>query len=232
MSFKNTLRELAVYSQYKQVIAGCTLFKGIPHELHADALKFLKARCKTCQKDELIIRIGDEFKYGILPLSGSLEGSFFNENFDKVNMDHFTAGTLIGESLALAGTQSSPIQLRAITDCTLLLLDFHPLYDTRAIKHSYQLKISVNLISQLSMQNVFLNSKIQILSQKSLRDRVKIYLESLPKQPDGSVAVPFTKTALAEFMCVNRSALSRELGRMESEGLITPTENGYILNKK
>ena len=56
-----------------------------------------------------------------------------------------------------------------------------------------------------------------------------IYLESLPRRKDGSVKIPFNKTALAEFMGVNRSALSREMGRMEDEGLLKAVDDGYIL---
>ena len=66
----------------------------------------------------------------------------------------------------------------------------------------------------------FLNQKVRILSQKSLRDRILIYLGTLPKDKNGFVKIPFTQTALAEYLGVNRSALSRELGRMQNEGLL------------
>ena len=65
-----------------------------------------------------------------------------------------------------------------------------------------------------------LNQKVRILSQKSQRDRILIYLGTLPKDKNDFVKIPFTKTALAEYLGVNRSALSRELGRMQNEGLL------------
>lgn len=223
------MNELHIFSEYKYIIAACPLFKDIPQELLIDSLMFLKAQFKTYKKDDHIVMLGDPFRYGILLLDGSLEGSFINENYDKINMNHFSEGALIGESLACAQIQCSPIQLRAITDVTVLLFDFTVLYDTDSVRHTYQLKLSVNLIQALSKQNVFLSTKIRILSQKALRDKVIVYLESLPKRRDGSVKVPFTQTALAEFMGVNRSALSRELGRMEDEGLLKTVADGYIL---
>ncbi len=61
----------------------------------------------------------------------------------------------------------------------------------------------------------------RILSQKSLRDRILVYLGTLPKDKNGFVKIPFTQTALAEHLGVNRSALSRELGRMQKEELLT-----------
>ena len=223
------MNEQQLFSEYKYIIAACPLFKDIPQELLTDSLAFLKAQFKTYKKGDHIVMLGEPFRYGILLLDGSLEGSFINENYDKINMNHFSEGALIGESLACAEIKCSPIQLRAMTEVKVLLLDFMVLYDTEAVKHTYQLKLSVNLIKALSKQNVFISTKIRIFGQKALRDKVIVYLESLPKRKDGSVKIPFTQTALAEFMGVNRSALSRELGRMEDEGLLKSVSDGYIL---
>ena len=223
------MKEQTIFGKYQDLIADCALFKGIKPELLPDLLQFLQTQFKTYRKDDYLITLGDPFRYGILLLDGSLEGSFINENYDKINMNHFAAGTLIGESLACAQIQCSPIQLRAMTDVSVLLFDFTVLYDTEAVKHTYQLRLSVNLVQALSKQNVFLSTKIRIFGQKALRDKIIIYLESLPRRKDGSVKVPFTQTALAEFMGVNRSALSRELGRMEDEGLLRSVGDGYLL---
>ena len=223
------MKEYTAFSKYKEIISSCPLFKDISQELLPDSLKFMKAQLKSYRKDDYIITLGEPFRYGILLLDGNLEGSFINENYDKINMNHFTAGALMGESFACAQVQCSPVQLRAMTEVKLLLLDFTILYDSEAVKHTYQLKLSVNLIQALSKQNVFLSTKIRILGQKALRDKVIIYLESLPRRKDGSVKIPFNKTALAEFMGVNRSALSREMGRMEDEGLLKAVDDGYIL---
>ena len=65
-----------------------------------------------------------------------------------------------------------------------------------------------------------MNQKVRILSQKGLRDRILFYLDTLPKDKNGFVKIPFTRTALAEYLGVNRSALSREIGRMQNENLL------------
>ena len=80
--------------------------------------------------------------------------------------------------------------------------------------------LAENLIKSLARKNLILNQKVRILSQKSLRDRILIYLGTLPKDKNGFVKIPFTQTALAEYLGVNRSALSRELGRMQNEKLL------------
>lgn len=223
------MREIELFVRYKPILCGCTLFEDVHPELLPDALKFLRAQYRTCQRGESLVRLGEPFRYGVLLLSGTLEGSFITENYSKINMNHFSAGALIGESFACAQLTHSPVQLRAMTGCAVLLLDFSVLYDTGAVRHTYQLKISLNLMKALAAQNVALGNKIRIFSQKSLRDKVILFLESLPKRADGSVKLPFTRTAMAEYMGVNRSALSRELGRMEDAGLLQSVEDGYKL---
>ena len=83
--------------------------------------------------------------------------------------------------------------------------------------------------SPFSLQNVFLNLKIRIHTQKSIRDKVLIYLYSLPAGPDGWKTVPFSQTALAEFLGVNRSALARELTKMKADGVLKTDRRRFLL---
>ena len=223
------MRELEELTIFKAVLQKSKLFSDIPTELYPDTLKFLKAQLRRYKKDEYLLHIGQPFKYGFLILQGSIEGSFITENFDKINMAHFESGCLIGESLACSREESSPIQLRAMTDITVLLLDFTVLYNTDHVKHSYQLKLSLNLIKLLSRQNVLLSGRIRILGQRTIRDRILMYLKTLPKDSSGTVKLPFTKTAFAEYLGVNRSALSREMSNMERDGIIERRGKKYIL---
>ena len=152
-------------------------------------------------------------------LEGIIEGSFQNEAFDKISMNQFGAGESFGESMACAEIGISPMHIRAVTDCRLLFLDFTVLYDTSR-EYEYSMILATNLLRSFANKNVFLNRKVRILSQKGLRDRILVYLHSLPGSSEGIVHIPFSQTAMAEFLGVNRSALSRELGRMQSEGVL------------
>ena len=53
---------------------------------------------------------------------------------------------------------------------------------------------------------MFFNSKIRILSQKKLRDKLKIYLQTLEIAPDGTVCLPYTRRELSEYLYADRSA--------------------------
>ena len=67
---------------------------------------------------------------------------------------------------------------------------------------------------------LFLNQKMRILAQNRLRNRIKLYLQMLPAKPGGELHLDMGRGELADYLCVDRSALSRELGRMQKEGIL------------
>lgn len=204
---------------YIYSIRKCYLFDGIEDEQLADAIKLLNGRIKKVRKDEFIVKLGGKMIGAGLLLKGKLESSFQNENFEQITMHAFSNGYLFGEALVINGAKNSPVQVRAVADSIVLFIDLESIY-TVADNSTIRAILAENLIKSLAKKNLILNQKVRILSQKSLRDRVFIYLAALPKNKDGYVTVPFNQTTLAEYLGVNRSALSRELGRMKNEGLL------------
>lgn len=204
---------------YTQSLKNCGIFFGIPEESYSDALKYLHSFRRTFRKGEFIMHIGDKFKYAGLVLDGVIECSYQDSDYNKFNMNHFSAGELFGESIACADIDASPMQVFAVTDCVIMFLDFRVLHN--AVRGcEYQMRLAGNLMRILSAKNIFLNQKVRILSCKDLRGRITGYLHTLTQDNEGTITLPFSKTALAEFLCVNRTALSRELSRMLQEGLI------------
>lgn len=204
---------------YLYSIRRCYLFDGIGDEQISDAIKLLNGRIKKIKKDSFIVKLGGKMTSAGLLLKGRIESSFQNENFDQITMHTFSDGYLFGEALVINGAKNSPVQVRTVEDSIILLIDLEMIY-TVADSSPIRTLLAENLIKSLAKKNLILNQKVRILSQKSLRDRVYIYLASLPKDKNGYVKIPFTQTALAEYLGVNRSALSRELGRMQNEGLL------------
>ena len=143
-------------------------------------------------------------------------------------MNHFSKGDLFGESMACAEVNQSPMQISAVTNCVILFLDYKILYNTN-MKSDFQNLLSANLIRNFSRQNFFLNQKVRILSQKNLRQKILFYLHSLKADEKGVRKLPFSKTAMAEFLCVNRTALSRELSHMVREKILIMNGRNFII---
>lgn len=209
---------------YLSSIRKCYLFDGIEDEQLTEAIMLLNGRIRKIQKDEFIVRLGDELQSAGLLLKGRIESSFQNESFDQITMHRFGGGYLFGEALVINDTKISPVQVRAVEECTILFIDLKTIYLSEETS-PLCLKLAGNLIKSLAKKNLILNQKVRILSQKGLRDRIIIYLSTLPKDKEGFVTIPFTQTALAEHLGVNRSALSREFGRMQDEGILVIDKN-------
>ena len=205
--------------EYLYSIRKCYLFDNIPDEQLADAIKLMNGRIKKIEKDDFIVQLGGELPSAGLLLKGRIESSFQNENFDQITMHSFGGGYLFGEALVINNAKNSPVQVRAVEDCIVLFIDLKVIYHSD-IQSPLRVILTENLIKSLARKNLILNQKVRILSRKSLRERILFYLGTLPKDKNGWVKIPFNKTVLAEYLGVNRSALSRELGRMQDEEIL------------
>ena len=212
--------------KYLDVLMECRLFDGISDI--GGALRYLRARQRVFRRGESILNIGDRFSHSGIVLDGEIECSYQDEAFNKYNMNHFGRGELFGEAMACAGVVSSPMQVVAVTDCKVMFLDFSVLCGPA--KYEHHATLCGNLLRILANKNLFLNRKVQLLSTKNLRDRITAYLHTLTPS-DGVLTLPFSKTALAEFLCVNRTALSRELSRMQSDGLLSMNGRKIIVSR-
>lgn len=205
--------------EYLYSIRKCYLFDGIKDEQLTEAIKLLNGRIRKVEKDDFIVQLGGVLRNAGLLLKGKIESSFQNENYDQITMHTFGGGYLFGEAIVINSAKNSPVQVRAVEDSIVLFIDLSAIYQSE-IASPLRTILAENLIKSLARKNLILNQKVRILSQKSLRDRILIYLGTLPKDKNGFVKIPFTQTALAEHLGVNRSALSRELGRIQNEGLL------------
>ena len=202
------------------ILAGCELFQDIAEAELPDALRWLNATEKTYQKGEMVFMIGDTMTHAGIVLEGTVSVSFLDESDNSVNMNVFSQGNLFGESLAYLGGNKSPVQMEASSKCRIAFFDFKAVMSAKEYAQGYQATLTANLLRDFARQNFFLNRKLRIMSQKRLRDRVKVYLRGQGVAPDGLICVPFSRSEWAEFMGVNRSALSRELSNMQSEGIL------------
>lgn len=202
----------------RAIAAGSLLFDGFDSEELESAFDLLRARRGHFPKGSFLQRIGEPFSYFGIVLSGEVECSFHNEDFGQIGMNRFTAGETYGASLACAGVDASPMQVVALSDADVLLLDFSSIgYSSGG---PVEARLALNMVRVLSRRNLHLNRKVRIFGQSSMRDRLAVYLAECETDDQGFAIVPYSQTGLARFLGVNRSALSREMGRMRDEGIL------------
>ncbi len=225
------MKRVTDLTKYEAVLSRLELLEGVPASLRPQVFAFLCAEARRYRKGELIRRIGEPFpSFGVV-LEGEVEVSFVGDRFDKITIDRFRPERSFGEALSCAGTRESPIQLEAVSACTVLFLNPEMILSEEPCRCLWRRRLSVNLIRILAKQNVFSNLKLRLANQKGLRARILLYLATLPKDQTGAIQIPFSQTTLAEFLGVNRSALAREFSRMKQEGLIETSNRGKTIRQ-
>lgn len=203
---------------HRHLLRTCPLFAGVADDELDAALALLRAHTRSFKRGETLVSAGAPVASAGLVLEGEIEGSFVSEKFTQVDLERFSTGALFGEAIACLGG-TSPIELRAAEASVVLLLDVAALVK-KPQTSAPGTRLLANLALSLARKDAFLNMKVRVLSQRGLRDRILVYLQNLPAEKDGWVTLPFTRTELARYLSANRSALSRELGRMADEGIV------------
>ena len=212
---------MEIDTELERVLARSSIFDEIPRDKYENVLRCLCAGIKGFRKDENILNIGEYSHMSGIVIRGRVELSFFDENGNQISVNHIGPGEVFGAERACCGWAPSPIRLCAVTDCSLLFLDFSVLLRVENTGCPYRARVTANLLRDFARQTQFLNLKLRILAQKRLRDKLKVYLQTLRPAEDGSILLPFNRRELAEFLYVDRSALSRELSHMQEEGILT-----------
>lgn len=199
----------------------CPLFEGIPKEKYPNVLTCLQGEARAVSKDQVLLRMGERQSRPGVVMWGTLRISLYSEDGNLLTIERLDAGMVFGESLVCSMAEDSPIQIDAITDGEVLYLDFDPLLLQQENACPFRTRVTANLLREMGREALFLNRKMRILAQNRLRNRIKLYLQSLPATSDGVIRLEMGRGELAEYLCVDRSALSRELGRMQKDGILT-----------
>jgi len=207
---------------HKKTLQKAVLFQGMNDEEYVNLLNCLSPQVKHFSKNEVLLLAGDSvFHFGIV-LSGIAHAHMEHIDGSKTIMSTLTPMKVFGEVLASTETHKSPVTIHAMTDITAAFIEYKKVYSlcaTACLAHRVFLQ---NMLKVLGDRCFYLFDRINILREKTLRSKIMAYLFILSDSGAyGTVTIPFTKTVLADYLLANRSALSKELKKMEHDGLIT-----------
>lgn len=215
------INDITMLETYNAHLKKSCLFRGIPEDKYHNVLSCLQANISEYKTGTSLVNAGDcDFRAGIL-LEGRLEEFIYDENANPAAIRHLQSGDVFGAELACGDSLASQFYLDATVDSKVLLLDFKTLLSESTLSCPYRMQITANLLQEMANQIAFFNTKVRILSQKKLRDKIKVYLQTQKISDEGVIHLPYNRTKLAEFLYVDRSALSRELCRMQAEGVLS-----------
>ncbi len=206
------------------------LFGGIEENEIEEVLLLLSAVKKEFGKNEYIFRAGERVTSVALLLDGSvhIQREDYWGNLSILNK--IFRGEVFGEAYALPGSGAILNNAVATEISTVLFLDFNRIFDVNPSEYVFSQKLIQNFFELLAEKNRVLAQKLAHMSQRTTREKLLSYLsEQSIKSGSSSFDIPFTRQQLADFLSVDRSAMSNELCRMRDDGLICFNKNRFTL---
>lgn len=217
--------------QYEQ-LSDMIMFRGIEKENIRLLLDCLGSYPKHYTKGEYITYEQDVMKNVGLVLSGSVHMIKEDVWGTKTIMTRMTRGYLFGESFACGSDPTSIVTFYAADHTEVLWMPFERVMGTCCNSCAFHRKIIENMVVMLSNKNQALMEKLEVVSKRTLREKILSYLSQEAQRQGGKYfEIPLGRIELADYLCTDRSALSRELSKMRQEGLIDYDKNWFRLHE-
>lgn len=212
------------------VLRECPLFDQIEDESLNEMLGCLGAKEISYQKGATVLAEGEEAKYLGIVLKGSVQLVRVDYYGNRSILTNIEPPNLFGEAFACAGLKSLPVDVVAAEDTDILLLD--ALLVARPCKNacSFHCQTVLNLLHTVAKKNLVLHRKIEITSKRSTREKLMTYLLLQAKKVQSSTfTIPFDRQELADYLGVERSGLSAEIGKLRNEKVLECRRSTFTL---
>lgn len=207
--------------------AACPLFRGMDPEEIASALARFQARVAQYEKGAVILHAGDKTTSLALVLDGSVTIQSDDLWGNRTILTMIGAGGLFAETYALLH-ETLLVDAVANTRSEILFLDITNLREILESENPWSAKFLSNLLTIAARKNLTLASRSFDTAAKTIRGRVMSYLNGIAlKEHARSFTILFDRQQLADYLNVERTALSKELGKMRREGLIDFHKNHF-----
>lgn len=208
------------------------LFRGISEKELKGVLSCLGANNKNYRKGEFIFLAGEKISSIGLIIEGKVQVIKEDLFGNRTILTEVARGNLFGESFPFAEEEKLPVSVMAVMDCEILFIDYKKMITTCSSACRFHTKLIENMLYILARKNLILNEKIQIMSKRTTREKLLSYLQSQAmKVGSASFTISFNRQELADYLCVDRSAMSNELSKLQEEGQIKFQKNQFHLYK-
>jgi len=206
------------------------LFRGMTEPEIIKALQALEAHEIRYEKGETLLIAGTITERMGLVLEGSVTIESNDAWGNRTIISHVGKGQVFAETYALMENEPMLVDVTASEDCRILFLRSGRIQSLNSSLESWALKYITNLLTISMHKNLILSGRSFHTAPKTIRGRVMAYLNSVSLQRRSrEFDIPFDRQQLADYLNLERSALSKELGKMQREGLISCRKNHFII---
>lgn len=207
------------------------IFRNLNKKEIEDALIALSTFERKYKKNSTIFHAGTITNYMGIVIYGSVIIESNDMCGNRTILNYVGKGGFFAETYALLENEPMLVDVTANEDCCILFVRLDTLKQPLSSKNSWMLKIVENLLNISAHKNLALSTRSFQISPKTIRARVLAYLSSISMQKGAEeFKIPFDRQQLADYLNLERTALSKELGKMQRDGLITVKKNHFKIH--
>ena len=217
--------------KYIKTLKKCPLFQDISEDELLRMLTCLGAKIVPFGKRQTIMAEGSAVHAIGLLLSGSAQVIQLDYDGNRSILSGLSPSEVFAEEFACAKEPSLPIAVVASEPCEVMLLDSNHILHTCEHHCAFHRRLIYNLTRVLARKTVRFHSRAQIISCRTTRERLLTYLLQYAKEKDSrTFDIPFDRQALADYLEVDRSGLSAEIGKLRREGVLDSHKRHFVLH--
>ena len=214
--------------KYLDVLHICPLFKNIADDNLLRMLNCLGARVEFFDKKYTVFAEGNPAKFIGIVLSGSVQMTMTDFYGNRSIVAVSEQGEMFSEAFACAEVKNVPLSVIASEPSEIMLIDVSHILHTCENNCGFHQQLIFNLMSNLAQKNIQFHQKLEIISKRSTREKLLAYLSFCEKKSGAQrFEIPFDRQELADFLGVERSGLSSEIGKLKKEGIINTDKNYF-----
>ena len=216
--------------KYVPILKQTKLFAGADEEEIVAMLDCMQARLCTYKKGEYIFRQGERMNNITILVSGRL----YIQNNDYWGNNSIIStvgvGEVFGEAYVAPGSGAMLNDVAAVEDSAVIFFDLRKMLTVCSSACKFHTTVIQNLFFSISEKNRKLVQKLSHMSKRTTKEKLISYLsEEAKRQNSKTFEISFNRQQLADYLSVDRSAMSNELCKMRDEGLLTFEKNRFTL---
>lgn len=213
-----------------KILMMSSLFQGVTENELEAMLECLAPTERKYGKNDVILLAGTKVSSVGILLEGNAQITRDDAEGNRAILSELERADLFAEAYVAAGSVEIPVTVIATSDCRILWIPFGKIVGICNSSCSFHRVLIQNMMRVIAIKNVMMNEKMRILSCKTTREKLMTYLSDYSERVGkNKFKIPFSRNELADFLSVDRSAMSRELSRLRDEGFLNYHKNEFEL---
>lgn len=216
--------------EFISVLKRSWLFSGVTDREIETMISCLDAKVRSYKKGEYVFRQGEHIEQVAVVVMGQLHVLQDDYWGNRSILHTVGVGELFGEGHLAPESSTLLTDVIAMQDSTVIFFNVRRIITTCSNACRFHTAVVQNLFFSISQKNRQLVQKLSHMSRRTTREKLISYLSQESKRNgSGSFTIPFNRQQLADFLSVDRSAMSNELGKLRDEGLLEFEKNRFTL---